>query len=251
MNAPKQSNQVGKIILQWGTPLAALGIALWAAWSAQESAREAKEANARASGRIPAKLVLEDVIPNSDTLPREMRANIFGLPLTTVYFRNVKMLADLNTRIVLKNIGEEPVDTIRVTVTYRKESGFSLADKVKRPDDLGPISTEQVHRDDHVLDKKMNKGDVAIIPVTKGLLSQMLQAQKGQKIPGERYGEFGIQCYGKPVGATSFDDLSDEKMVTLRALWWPTNFDTAECKKIIEEFRPRVEVMRQAAVGER
>src|SRR5713226_2275045 len=63
---------------------ALLGTAVSVYWyreqaqAAREATQVAKEANARASGKLSAALELVDSIPNTETLPPEKRKSIFG-----------------------------------------------------------------------------------------------------------------------------------------------------------------------------
>lgn len=216
----------------------------------RQQADAAREQNARASGRIPARLVLEASLPDSDTLPPALRRPIFGTEFTTFHCDTPDKLVQLNHRIVLRNVGDEPVEAVRVTVAY--DRGFGEADKFRVVGTEGgnaPILTEQVHREEHTLDQKINKNEVVVIPLTRGLLHQMLQGQRGQLPDSDRYGEFVVRCYGRIVGGTSFDGLADEKYLRIRLLWLPKGFPEERVAKTVEGFKPRVEVMKAADAG--
>jgi hypothetical protein len=201
----------------------------------------------RAAGRLPARLELVGSRPDSNTLQPELRKRIFGSDYTTMFFGAPTDVVNLNERVVLRNVGDEPIEAIRVTVSY--VGGFNEKDAFKVVGlDQPPIVTEQqVHKEDHILDQKVNKGEFALIPLTKGMLHQMLQAQKGQAKGVERYGVFLVRCSAKIVGASSFDGTYDDKELTLRLLWLPSGFDEEQCTKIIERFQPRIEIMKDGS----
>jgi hypothetical protein len=214
----------------------------------RQQAEAAREANARASGRLPARLVLEASVPDSDTLPRELRRPIFGTGLTTFYADAPEKLVGLNYRVVLRNVGDEPVEAVRLTVAY--DRGFAERDRFQlvTADPLsGPVITEQLHREEHMLDQKVAKNEVIILPVTKGLLHQVLQGQRGQPPDAERYGEFVVRCYARAVGGAGFDGLADDKLLRVRLLWLPKGFNDEKVGKLIDGFKPRVEIMKAAA----
>jgi hypothetical protein len=103
----------------------------------------------------------------------------------------------------------------------------------------------QIHRQDYDLDRKLGKNEVVRVPLTKGILHQIIQGQKGQTIDAERYGEFDIRFYAKVVGGNSFDGIYDEKFLRIKILWLPNGFDEVKCNKVIDSFKANVEVMRE------
>jgi hypothetical protein len=240
--------------LQWAGILVSVIVgvgSLVVAWQAKEFSRAqaeaAKEANARTSGRTPAKMVLEASLPDSASLPDEVRKPIFGTKLTTFYADTPEKLISLNHRIVLRNVGEEPIEAIKVTVAY--DRGFTAKDMFNLIGGDGtndPVITEQLHKEEVVLDQKLSNNEVAIIPLTKGLLHQMLQGQRGQTPDAERYGEFVVKSYARIAGSSSFDGLVDEKYLRVRLLWMPKGFAEEKVGKMIESFKPRIEIMKAA-----
>jgi hypothetical protein len=240
--------------LQWAGIIVSILVgvgSLFVAWQAKEISREqadaAKEANARASGRIPAKVILEASLPDSTSLPKELRKPIFGTELTTFYADNPEKMIALNHRIVLRNVGDEPIEAIRITVAY--DRGFTAKDMfnlIGRDGPNDPIITEQLHKEEVTLDQKLTKNEVVIVPLTKGLLHQMLQGQRGQTPDAERYGEFVVKSYGRIVGSSSYDGLLDEKYLRVRLLWMPKGFAEERVAKMVESFKPRIEIMKAA-----
>jgi hypothetical protein len=198
----------------------------------------------RAAGRLPARLELVGSKPDANTLKPALRKSIFGSEYTTMFFGTPTDVVNLNECVILRNVGDEPIEAIRVTVSYA--GGFNEKDVFKVVGlDQPPIVTEQqVHKEDHILDQKMTKGEVALIPLTKGMLHQMLQAQKDRAKDVERFGVFRVRSSAKIVGASSFDGIYDDKELTLRLLWLPSGFDEEQCTKLIERFQPRVEIMK-------
>jgi hypothetical protein len=252
----------GETVLPWlnlGVAVAAVfiagGVAVYTHWqtdAANQSAKAAKtqadaalEANARAGGRLQANLVLLDSIPNSETLPQELRKKIAGTDFTTAYLPDVDRLIKLNPRIVLRNAGDEPVETIRITVAYE---GWSINERnffaFRLRDGEGPIIAEQVHKDDHVLDQKLQKNEVVTIPLTKGLLHQMLQGQQGEPATSDCFGEFRVRASGKVAGGVGLDGLRDDMLLRLRLLWTPAGFKEEKCRPILDRFQPDVQIMK-------
>lgn len=210
----------------------------------RQQAHAALEANSRASGRVSAQLVFEGSIPDGTSLPEELRHPIFDSPYTTFYSKNPEELIRLNPRIVLRNAGEEPVEAIRVTVSY--DFGRSASDDyfLIGSGPPGPIVTEQLHREEHLLDQKLGHNDVCIIPITKGLIHQMLQGQQGQIANAQRYGEFSIRCSGRVVGGTSFDPLADDMLLKFRLLWLPEGFPENKCTKLVRDIQPKLTIIK-------
>lgn len=209
----------------------------------RQQAVAAKEANDRVSGRIGAKLQLVDSIPNTETLPLEKRKPIFGTQYTTAYVDNSDTLRDLRMRVVLKNIGEEAIDTIRLSV--KCERGFGVKDQFKligNQVSKGPFSTDSYSKEDFVLDQKLNPTEVILVPLSKGMLTQMLEVQWGADVDDERYGEFVIKPSAKIVGGTSFDGIYDDTELTVRLLWSPKGFEEEKCRKLIDRMQLKAEI---------
>lgn len=105
-----------------------------------------------------------------------------------------------------------------------------------------PWVLKQVEREDHQLGKKLMPGQRATIPVARGLVSQMLQAQAADRAAKDHYGGFEIKCYGRIVGLTSFDGAEQDAIVVMNFVWLPTGFTDDKCKKFLETFQPDVEI---------
>lgn len=203
----------------------------------------AEKAEARAAGQATATLELIDVFPNSESIPKELRRPIVGGPFTTAYFEDPDTLLRLNMRLILKNVGSRPLDTVRVTVSF--DDGFSVTD----PGNAGakdPIITQQVFREDFALDRTAQPTEVIIIPITKGLLSQIVAGQKGKQPEAQRYGEFVVKAYGKVAGGAGFDGIHDDRFIRIRLLWLPKGFSEERSSAILKEFHPNVEIMKTA-----
>ena len=229
---PPTAWAIGKVAFPILVSVLSLGVAalswLEAAKStraAEESARSSAEANQRNSGRIRAQIELLGGLPDDKSTRDRTPAPPEGGDAAPAYMlvAGPGALFGVNPRAVLKNSGEEPIEAVRVCVEF---AGYDLPAKLSagtgspvsvptlsgpaarsptllrtflnKPVPVGALSVDQVHREDFVLDRKLMKGDVACVPFSRGVLSQLLTAQQDG---GESYrGVFKIRCFAPRRG---------------------------------------------------
>jgi hypothetical protein len=192
----------------------------------------------RAVGNIRAKLELVESLPGPRDVPPDLQkvSPITGQNELTL--GQVEDFLRVNPRVVVKNVGDEPIDGIRVET----RAVFSFIDMVGQPEarQKAPVPwvLDEVAREDYLLGEKLMPGKVAEIRITKGLLSQMAQLQARDREDRLHYARFQVRCMAKLVGGTAYDGAKDQKAFSFRIVWLPKGFSDAKCKKILEEFKP-------------
>ncbi len=209
--------------------------------ASEVSAVVAKETNERAAGRVPARVVVVDALPNEETIPEGMRKKVDDADYWTASVDNSESLLRLDPRIVLRNVGDEPVDKIFVRTLH--ESTW-MKNKAGLPELPPSTMVEQEHVDSFELQPKLEKGGVVTIRVAKGILHQMLESQIGKHQEQERFGVFRCIVSAKTVGSTSPDPLVDYIVIRFRILWVPKNFPQKDCREILQNLKPRVDTYR-------
>ncbi|HYT88225.1 MAG TPA: hypothetical protein VEL76_05865, partial [Gemmataceae bacterium] len=192
----------------------------------------------RVVGNIRAKLDLVESLPGPNDVPPALQkvSPITGMNELTL--GQVEDFLRLNPRVVVKNVGDEPIDGLRVET----KSVFSFIDMIGQPEARQKAPTpwvlDEVAREDYLLGEKLMPGKIATINITKGLLAQMVQLQARDREDRPHYARFQIRCMAKLVGATAYDGVADQKAMSVRVVWLPKGFQEPSCKKLLAEFRP-------------
>jgi hypothetical protein len=213
--------------------------AIFAAFFALNQAQTAKEANDRQSGRVVAKLQIVGVHPKAGEFPELLEPFLKQMPETKSYcVREPGQLLFLNPRIIVKNIGEEPIDSIRVETKFV----WGLIDAIDKPVDQtrikDPFVLRQAERDTYDLSRKFKKGEMLVMPFAKGLLGQMIQAQNPAKGEWKHSGRFEVRCFARMVGSTSFDGGDTDEFAQVTFWWYPNGFPEDKVKAMIEKMQP-------------
>lgn len=205
--------------------------------------RDGKEAVDRQAGRLEARIEITDLSPNIDDLPAAMVDTFAEKPLQwrAIYFRSIDDLFRVNPRITIKNVGTEPIEAIRV----QTKMVMGIIDAVGLPESKSTNTTPWILREKEVeeysLSQRLAPGMSASIPIARGLLGQMAQAQDPVKPERKHYGRFLIECYGKSVGSPSFNGFESQKAFVMPYMWLPTGFPEAKCKQALDTIQPAVE----------
>lgn len=234
-----------------GDTLIALGavlISLFAVGLTYWQGSVAQQTDDRAAGRIPARVEVLDVTPKADELPAHTLDTFHpSLSFKTTLFRKVDELLNANPRILFKNTGDEPVEAVRVETRFV----LGMIDLIDAPRDMqlmqAPFVLHQAEREDYPLSRKLQPGETALVPVARGLLGQMVQAQDPAKEDRKHMVKFGIRCFGRIVGGSSFDAPERHQELFMTFMWLPNGFPEEKCKKLIETMQPAVEVVARNA----
>jgi hypothetical protein len=218
-------------------PLVGAGIG---AYMGHRSASVSEATLARASGKIRAKLSVR-FVPEQSKVPAPYHKKNKFLQ-DAIAFKDLNSLQWLNPCVIIKNTGDEPIDAIRVKTRF--VGGF--IDVIDAPPDVQrgktPYVVRQAEDEEYILSEKLMPGKEARVSIVKGLVGQMVQAQAtDQRITRDHYGSFQITCYGRIVGGPGFDGA--EAPIGIMFIWVPKGFPEGECKKVLTEMRPSVEIL--------
>jgi len=195
----------------------------------------------RATGLDAAKLEIVDYIPANDDIAPAFKAKLFSWD--AVRFQDLDRLLAFHPRLIVRNAGEEPIEILRTTVSFSGGliDARGLATDVQH--EKNPWVLKQVEQEDHVLKKRLERGQFAVIPLEKGLVGQMMQAQDEKKGDRDHYGTFQVKCYAKLFGASNFDDAQNEAQIVLMYGWIPKGFPGEKCRSFLSEYRPDVLIL--------
>ena len=224
---------------------------------AKESRKIAAEAQVlsqktydRAAGRIGAKFTLLGVKPEQRDIPAAFKFNLGELQ-DEIRVRSLDQLGTLNPRLEIENTGDEAIESIRVETRFdllgvrfegnpkEREWGFHKEWRVAH-----------VVMDEYPLGRKLMPKERASVPMIRGLLTQMLKIQQPDTADKDHYGRFEINCFGRIVGATAFDDGYREPRIYIRFAWIPKGFNAEECKKFLDEDRIGVSIGEKKKLGD-
>lgn len=225
-----------------------LVVAILAWTEARESRKIAAEAQTlsqksydRASGKVGAKFAIVGFSPPPDKLPDPIKYRVSGQD--EVRLSSLPHLRLMSPRVRLKNTGEEPIDAVRLetkTELVGVEFGGKIAEK-----EFGMMAAWRhghVETEDIPFGRKLLPGETASVPLTRGLLSQMMRLHAPEAADKNNFVRFDVRCYGRVVGATAFDNADGGARSAIRFVWVPNGFPEDEIKKFLETERAAVEV---------
>lgn len=221
--------------------LVALLISILAACFTYWQSSVAQKALDRASGKVNAKLELVGMTPKMEDIPPALiekfaeQGNIGGITL-----RSLDDLIALNPTVILKNVGDEPVETLRVETRFVTGAIDTIGLPAEKQREKTPWVLKQLEQEDYPLSQKLENNQTAKIPFMRGLLGQMMQAQSEGQRDRKHLGKFEIRCYGKIVGGPTFDAAEAKEPLVLSFIWIPNGFPKEKCKEVIEGMKPAV-----------
>lgn len=243
------------IVLSWLAFFISLG-SVFFAWQQVEVGREqakiAKEQTELskrtleiATGKYGAKIEVADYFPTSSDFPAEDVGTLFGPGgLTRAYFRNANSMVMRAPALYFNNVGEAPIDRIRVEVSF--VSG--LADRVFQKDELKnppadwykndtPVLLRSVHREEYELSRPWNPGEGLRIVILKGVLDQISQVQSRTAKDKLHHAELAVEVSARLAGSPIFSGSSDMP-IHFFVTWLPTGFTDDECKRVLDGYIP-------------
>lgn len=226
----------------------ASGIIAYFSWQeAKESRKIAGEAQTlsqktydRAAGRVGAKFVVERVEPTFDDVPRDLKVRS---PLKTEEVR-LGSLADLrrvNVRVILRNVGDEAIEALRVETKLSLVAFHVPNLGEKEWVALRPWVLKNADRDDIAPGRKIMPGQRVAVQIARGLLPQLLHAQSNGPRDKDHFGQCEIRFYGRLVGTSGFDDAERQAVVMMNFIWDPRGFPAEECKKFLADTQTEVQ----------
>jgi hypothetical protein len=196
----------------------------------------------RAAGKVLAKVSIEGVEPSPDEMGPEYKAKGMNGMVEAIRFNTLERLMAMHPAIVVKNTGDEPIRAVRVETRFV----FGMIDYTDEPakarGDPSPWAVKQFEQENHELSRSLQPGQYAHVPITRGLLKQMIQAQDPKRIEKVHYGRFDVSCYGSLVGMGTFDQSDQNTPMTLSFSWLPSGFPDAKTRKFLDDFLPSIEI---------
>jgi hypothetical protein len=194
-----------------------------------------------ATGKTEAQLSVR-LYPDQKDVPKAYRLKNRFLE-DAVYFHDIDALLSLNPSVIVRNIGQEPVGTLKIETHFH----FGFIDTTDLPPDeqrnKTPWVLRQVEKEEYPLSEKLMPGQEVRVSIVRGLTGQMVQAQAvDQRKVSDHFGVFEINCYGKIVGGVIFDPAKEP--IAMAFAWKPTGFPEDRCQKVVETMQPQTEFLR-------
>ena len=219
-------------------------------WEGRQTRKIAEDANAishhtedRSCGKLSAKPAITGFVPQLAEIPASMK---FHAPPGSDFarFESIAQLNTVNFRIIVQNTGEEVIDGLRIETTLDKVA-FDLSEKKEEGHWFLADSwyLKQPKVEDHQLNRKLRPGEKAIVPLARGIVSQIMTMQKNGPSGRDYFGRFEIRCYGRAAGGIGFDPVEHHTQLVLPLVWSPDGFSTEKCQTFLETFQPLAEIL--------
>ena len=225
----------------------AIVIAVWAGWSTQRQTDITAEAADRATGKIAAKFELAEYRP----LPTDFRKEHWvQLPLAagqSPYYPDANQLV-LNPPVVwINNTGTDAIDAVKVETTFLEgfiDSKRKLLDAMNPPKDWykedTPVILRRSERDEHVLQRQLQPGMSLGIPLLRGVLSHIAQAQSRKQTDAMHYARMKTAVTCRLTSSTAYS--SDGSEIAYLVNWLPSGFGADEVKRVLDAYQPNLVV---------
>jgi hypothetical protein len=214
--------------------LVALGISGWQAWIGQRGYD-------RTVGKVAARLELVRISPSIEEISPAMKAPVFG-DRKEVWFNSLKQLIAMNPTLTIRNGGDEAIGALRVETQFLRGIIDNRDEPTQAIGEPDPWVFDQSDRKDYALSRPLRPGETASIPISPGLLAQLLQAQNPKLGHKPHFGVFKIEYYGKLIGLDHFDQSDTSTTVGMAFVWIPNGFPEADARRFLQDFKPAVEI---------
>lgn len=210
--------------------LAGLGFLMgaWGAWTSQKAYdRSAGTSRARLSIGVEG-----DMLKPYETTKRTL--SDAGITNKKAHFQNPGDLVEYGPRIVLENVGSDPIEDVQVEtwlVDYIVENPSAAA----IGDALVPDPGNRIDRRVYQMPFKLMPGRKAGLSVHAGLISQILDLQRDSAVDQVYRGRFRIRCSPRLVGASKFDEPEDEAGSELDFAWSSGGFSSKNCMEYLHD----------------
>ena len=219
-------------------------VAIFVYFEQVKSTKIAEQANTlshkvydRSSGVTKANTVIIEAYPPDlksvpDLLKRDYSGNGSNV---LVHLNSYDDLFTLGQYITVENRGDEPVDSVQVSVRY--VNGIVLAEKnkpiikdYKRGYIRNHISTSEYS-------VKLTAGQKMSIAITKNLLEQIVESINYEYPDLTDYCVFEVFCKSRLLGSSAYDDGSPPQYLRLEYTLNPKGFQPDQCRKEIDKIR--------------
>lgn len=219
-------------------PWLALIVAIAAGLGTLYNSSTSRKTYDRTSGQVRARIEVVATLPGPTQVPPQLQKVSPITKQNELTLGEVEDFFRVNPRVVLKNVGDEPIDAIRLET----RSAFTFIDMLGEPEERQrqptPWVLEEAARDDYPLTEKLKPGKSVEVGMIRGLLSQMAQLQARDREDRPHYARFEVRCLAKLVGATAYDGMDEYRVLAVRVVWYPKGFPDEKCKRLLAEFRP-------------
>lgn len=197
------------------------------------------------TGKRSAKIEFADFYPLPEDTPEQRMTRYFNTDKKVPFFRNPTDLVINGPLVWLNNIGDDPIETIRLETSWRegvmdtRNLGLDLDNPPKEwfKNEV-PVVLKKTEREEFTPSKNWGPGKAVEISVMKGILSQMAQAQSKKYLDRMQYAriEFGITA--KLAGSSIFS--SEEVRISWMVAWLPSAFTEDEVKRVLDNYQKGV-----------
>ena len=204
------------------------------AWFAYSSAQSAATAVNLASGKAKAQLTfVEDTTPDQKELERFWQ-KIDGFGQLAFRIDGADDLARWNPSVRTKNVGDAPIDAIKIEVQYGIGASYGpgVHQIVPRPIIVNEPSTYEA-----ISFGKLDPGQTARIYIAPLLAQQITRLDFREYSSKDQVGFFDVRVLGRLTGGASYDRMTDERPLIFRFHWRPDGFkgDAVNLKSLLEK----------------
>jgi hypothetical protein len=189
----------------------------------------------RAAGKVKASFVVEKITMAAGEIPKEFIVHSRFSNGQQLRLTSLEQMRNLSPYITVRNIGEEPIDEIRLAVDLFSHHLPANDDDLKRWDVLIPLRIHYGDKEDIQLGRKLLPGHAATISLPRYLVPSMLKFQSNARGSNCNQGMFSVSCYAKILGTTAFDDAEKNGRTSFECEWEPKGFSEEKCKKFIAD----------------
>jgi hypothetical protein len=185
-------------------------------------------AQMRASGEITAEIEIASVVQAGI---KEFGKDKKAEP-PKMDFKDIDALLRLRPTVVLNNVGEEPIEAIRV-VTNLFQIGLPT-----QPGDKAifhPMLREE-ERDDIMLPEQWLPGKSVGISLVKGILGQMVQIQSKEK-HAKHFAWMQVRVSGKITNSTVFGRGGEGRVILCLVQWTPSGFPEGKAREVLSGYQ--------------
>jgi hypothetical protein len=193
----------------------------------------------RQTGAITPQIELAAAGPGPEHFGKHMRTNAFGVP-DWPYYKDLEAFISLPPKLAMNNIGDEPIEAIRLATTcFHFELDGKEKKVIPRPTVVVPLREEE--REEIALTEQWPTNSSIQVAAPRGVLAQMLQFSTVGDPDAVHKAMMQIQIAAKITGGPSFMKLSDERRyVWLIVSWTPRGFPQDKCREFLNSYQPRI-----------
>ena len=199
----------------------------------------------RATGKVAPKVEFAEFWPLPTDFRDDQKVEFADTKEKRPYYKDANALVLLAPMLTMNNVGEEPIDAVRIETAFREgmiDSRGEKFDSANPPADWykadTPVILRKTEKDEHILTKQWKPGDSIQISLLKGMLGQMAQVQSKVRTNRVHYARLEFSVSARLTGSTAFH--SDGNKGWYMVAWLPSGFPEEECKRILDNYQPRI-----------